>query len=84
MISTIEPLKDIVSRITYDQTYNVGGNNNSDGKNNGENNSQNGNGNGSNMSTSRNFGCSARRRVAFYYMNMDRVETTKVHDMNHL
>ena len=48
-----------------------------------EKNSQYGNGCGNNRSKSGNVGGSARRHGAFFYMTKARVETTKVHDMNH-
>ena len=59
--STIETLKDTVSRINDDQIENGGGNNNSGGNKNGVNNAHNGNGGGNNRSNGGNFRGSARR-----------------------
>ena len=92
--SNIETLQDNVSKITDDQIENSGGNNNGENSNGGGNttiggnkndvnNAQTGNGRGNNRSNSGNFGLSARRRGAFSYMTIDRVATTKVHDMHH-
>ena len=84
MVSTIETLQYNGSQITDDQTYNGGGNNNRGVNNNGGNNAHNVNVNVNNRSNSGNFGGSARRRVAFYYMTTASVAATKVHDINHV
>ena len=52
MGSTFETLQETVSRITDDQTENLGGNNNIGDKNNGGNNAHNGNGDVNNRSNS--------------------------------
>ena len=87
--STIEYLQVVFIQITDDHTYNGGvnnngGNNNRGGKNNSGGNAQNGNCGGNNRSNMGNFGGSARRHGAFSYMTMDRLATTKVHDIHHV
>ena len=95
MGSTIETLQDTVIRITDDQKNNSGGNNiggnkngesnnNGEGNNNDENNAHNCNGGGNNISNSGNFGGIYRRRGLFYYTTMDRVKSTRMHDMHHV
>ena len=82
--STIETLQDNVSWISNGHTENVGRNNNSASNNNDGNNAKNGHVNVNNRSNSSNFDGSMRRRGVFSYMTTARMETTKVHDMNHV